>query len=99
MKKFECSMQKKKESLSKKSEDASLKQACDSALKASNFEDSYWAWTRATADKIADKVLEDNPDLNYDEVWEYVRESIIGHIYDNCNPVQFVTAITNLGII
>ena len=87
MKKFECSMQKKKESLSKKSEDASLEQACDSALKASNFEDSYWAWTRATADKIADKVLEDNPDLNYDEVWDYVRESIIGHIYDNCNPV------------
>lgn len=87
MKKFECSMQKKKESLSKKSEDASLEQACDSALKASNFEDSYWAWTRATADKIADKVLEDNPNLDYDEVWEYVRESIIGHIYDNCNPV------------
>lgn len=86
-KKHVCSMQKKKERLAKKNEDASMKQVCDAALKASNFEDGYWAWTRAEADKITDKVLEEHPELDYDEVWDYVRESIVGHIYDNCNPV------------
>lgn len=86
-KKHVCSMQKKKESLAKKNEDASMEQVCDAALKASNFEDGYWAWTRAEADKIADKVLEEHPELDYDAVWDYVRESIVGHIYDNCNPV------------
>ena len=82
-----ASMQKKIEAFAKKNEDASLEQVCDAALKASKFEDDYWAWTRSEADKIADKITDEHPELDYDEVWEYVRESIVGHIYDNCNPV------------
>ena len=87
MKKFECSMQKKIEAFAKKNENASLEQVCDAALKASGFEDDYWAWTRSEADKIAEAITDEHPELDYDEVWYYVRESIIGHIFDNCNPV------------
>lgn len=87
MKKFECSMQKKIEAFAKKNENTSLEQVCDAALKASGFEDDYWAWTRSEADKIAEAVTDEHPELDYDEVWEYVRESMIGYIYDNCNPV------------
>lgn len=81
------SMRRKIESLVKKNEDVSLEQVCDAALKDTNFEDDYWAWTRSEADKIADKITAGHPELDYDAVWDYVRESIVGYIYDNCNPV------------